>query len=85
MILFLADPVTLVGEGQYNLNILKQIDVTDSYLGLDQNVRGCQNYEPYDNCTTRNYIENLREKCGCLPLAIRLTDRVYTQFKSICI
>ena len=29
------------GEGEYNLNVLKEIQVTDSYLGLDQETRGC--------------------------------------------
>ena len=33
------------GEGEYNLNVLKEIQVTDSYLELDQNTRGCQNKE----------------------------------------
>ena len=46
-----SEPVVLVGEGEYNLNVLTDIKVTESYLGLDQNIRKCQNQEPYDNCT----------------------------------
>ena len=69
---FFADSVTLSGKGQFNLNILKEISGTDSYLGLDQNVRGCQNDEPYDNCTTRHYIEAMRDKCGCLPFPVTI-------------
>ena len=69
-------PVILAGEGQYNLNVLKQIRVTDSFLGLDENVRGCQSQEPYDNCTMRNFIELMKEKCGCITLAMNLNDEV---------
>ena len=36
-----SEPVKLTGEGEYNLNVLKEIRVTESYLGLDQNIRGC--------------------------------------------
>ena len=65
-----------MGEGKYNLNALKEIDVTESYLGLDQDVRGCQNKESYHNCTTRKYIDTLLDKCGCIPLTIKLSDLV---------
>ena len=70
------EPVKLIGEGEYKLDVLKEIVVTDSYLGLDKYIRGCQNEEPLENCTTRSYIENLVRNCGCLPLTIRLTDKV---------
>ena len=65
------EPVQLVGEGEYNLNNLKEIKVTEAYLGLDQDIRECQNEEPFYNCTTRHYIDNLLSNCGCLPLNIK--------------
>ena len=74
--IFTVDPVQLTGEGEYNLNIIKEEEVTESFLGMDQSVRGCQNEEHYDECTTRQYINNMREKCGCLPLSIALSDQV---------
>ena len=54
----IAEPVNLIGEGEYNLNALKEIKVTDSYLGMrmDQDIKDCQNKEPFFNCTTRKYI-----------------------------
>ena len=58
------------------MNIIKEEEVTESFLGLDQDVRGCQDDEHYDECTTRHYIETMREQCGCLPLYIRLSDKV---------
>ena len=69
--------VKLIGEGEYNLDALKEIKVTDSYLGLDENVRGCQNKESLDNCKTKHYIETLLQKCGCLPFSIILTRKGY--------
>ena len=74
--LCLQEPVKISGEGEYNLDALKEIEVTTSYLGLDEDVRGCQNVEPFDNCTTRHYIDSLLDHCGCLPLHIRLSDEV---------
>ena len=68
--------MSLYGEGEYNLNVLKQIKITDSYLGLDQNVRGCQNDISFTDCTTKQYIDSLLNQCGCLPLNIRLKDKV---------
>ena len=59
------------------MNVLKEIRVTDSYIGLDQDVRGCQNEEPKDNCTTRQYLDTLLGKCGCLPINIRLVHKVH--------
>ena len=69
------EPVKLIGEGEYNLNVLKESIATDSYLGLDQNIRKCQNEESLYNCTTRKYIDSLLDQCGCLPLNIKI-DKV---------
>ena len=71
-ILFL-DPVTLAGEGEYDLNILKEIEVTDSFYDLDDEERKCQSYkgnDTYDSCTSRFFMEQMRLKCRCLPFAI---------------
>ena len=69
--------LSLFGEGQYNLNSLKEISVTDSFLGLGKDTKNCQSVETYDDCKTRLYINNIKEKCGCLPLSIGLSDRVH--------
>ena len=51
-----TEPVVLIGEGEYNLNNLKEIDVTESFLGLPKQAKGCQNIEPFNSCTSRHYI-----------------------------
>ena len=66
----------LSGEGEYNLNVVKEIKVTDSYLGLNEDIRGCQNEIAFDTCTTKHYIDNLLDQCHCLPFTIRLSDKV---------
>ena len=78
--MYYVDSVQLTGEGDYNLNSIKYEEVTESFLGLNQAVRGCQNEEQYDECTTRHYIENMKDKCGCLPLSIALSDQVSVSF-----
>ena len=75
-IIYFLESVVLVGEGEYNLNVVKEIEVTDSYMGLDQDVRGCQIKEPYDDCTTKIYMDTTIGKCGCLPFNIRKSNQV---------
>ena len=59
---------------------MKEISVTDSFMGLDKGTRKCQNIETYDDCKTRLHVEHLRKECGCLPLSLRLSDKVkYTK------
>ena len=70
------EPVKLIGEGEYNMNTMKEIKVTDSYLGLDQDLKKCQNEEPYFNCTTRHYHDAVLKQCGCLPLHIARSNKV---------
>ena len=80
-------PLKLLGEGEYNVNDLKEIKVTDSYLDLDENTRNCQNEETFENCTTRHYIETILIECGCLPFNIHHPKKVFYQnngFKILC-
>ena len=71
----ISEPVTLIGEGEYNLDDLKEIRVTESYLGLDQDKRECQNKESFYNCTSRLFKKTFIEKCGCLPINLQ-TEKV---------
>ena len=71
-----AEPFNLVGEGKYNLNVLRETQVTESFLGLDMEDRKCQNDEPVQNCTTRQYMNTVMDKCGCWPLNLQIADIV---------
>ena len=75
------EPVKLIGEGKYNLDALKEIRVTQSYLRMDMDIKKCQNEEPLENCTTRTYMESFLQQCGCLPLQLssfkNVIQRIY--------
>ena len=63
----------LQGEGEYNLNSLKEIKITNSFTELDKEVKMCQNYksnDTYDSCTTRYFMDQMMQKCECLPYEI---------------
>ena len=75
------EPLKLFGEGQYNLNEVKEMKITDSYLTLEQNVRHCQNKTEYEECTTKKYHDALREQCQCLPFNIRAEQVNYKSEK----
>ena len=76
-LLSILDPVKLFGEGQYNLLSLKEIAVTDSFMGLDSDARrNCQNIETIDDCNTRLHVNNYRRQCGRLPLSLKLSEKV---------
>ena len=66
----------LIGAGEYNLNDLKHIVTTESYLGLSHDVKDCQNEEDVYNCTSRQYLEKILSLCGCLPLNLKRYDKV---------
>ena len=73
------DPVQLIGEFQFNLQSLKEIKVSDSFLGLNVNLRKCQNIETNIDCKTRLYIKNMMKEGGCLPLTHIMSEEVYKQ------
>ena len=58
----------LDGEGEYNLNDVKEIVVTDSYLALEKTIRGCQGKD-----------ELLQNKEDSLPLCSGLVVSSYTK------
>ena len=62
------------------MEVLKEILVTDSYLGLKQDIKNCQNEEPLLNCTTKKHIDAYLNSCGCIPMNIRLNEKVYCSF-----
>ena len=67
---------------EYNLDAIKEIKVTDSFLSLSQDVIECQNEESYDDCATKKYIDSVLDQCECVPFNIRTTDEV-KNFKRI--
>ena len=79
----MAEPLKLQGEGEYNLDVVKEVKVTDSFLGMDEEERGCQNKEDYQSCTTRHYIDQVKKTCKCLPLYLKINDKGRVKKKSM--
>ena len=66
----------MFGKGEYNI-VLEKVGVTESYLGLKEDVRNCrESDEDYQHCVTQNYIQRVREKCQCLPLSMSSNKEV---------
>ena len=63
------EPLDLSLEKKYFLNVIKEITVTNSFLSMNKDARGCQK-ESFDECTTRKYINTLINQCQCLPFQI---------------
>ena len=70
----------MIGEGKYNLNVLKEIKVTESFLGLGQDETKCQINEDLDKCRTRHRLDNISSKYGCLPARIWTSNNVCFMF-----
>ena len=68
--IMLLDPITLNGEGAYNFNSIKQIDVSESFLSMDPDIIKCQTKESLNDCTTRFYLLEVKDKCHCIPYAV---------------
>ena len=63
-------------ENKYNLNVVKEISATASFLSMDKDVSKCQDEETFGDCVTRKYVNALKDKCKCLPLNLILMDEV---------
>ena len=72
MIFHFLAPIKLRSEGSYSISAVKEIKVTDAYLGLQEDVKKCQNVEPFENCTTRKYIDMVQKECKCVPYELTI-------------
>ena len=75
MLLIFVEPLELSLERKYFLNVIKEISVTDSFMSMDKDVRGCQK-ESYDKCSTTKYIDALMNECQCLPFQMIQSNKV---------
>ena len=68
-------------EKEYNLNVVKEVKVTEAFLGLGKDVIKCQNDETYDDCRSRQYYDAIKSVCQCLPFNIRTSNEVGRIYK----
>ena len=53
-------PRQMYGEGNYALTAVKEVSVTQSFLGLKEEDKKCQNLESLEDCSTRSYLQSIR-------------------------
>ena len=75
--MFLLEPLTFDGNGDYALSNVMEFEVTDGFINLGEEVTKCQNRESFEECSTREYLKRAREDCSCTPLSLsHLNDTV---------
>ena len=50
---------------------VKEFKVTEDFLGLDEEKKGCQNQKTVDDCRTKSYFAAITSKCECVPFNLR--------------
>ena len=56
----------MYGGGNYELSAVKEIKVTNDFLSLNNNKKNCQTEESLEECTTKNGLQDIIDKCGCI-------------------
>ena len=59
---------------------MKEIKVTESFLGLDNDIKQCQTKDSYLDCTSKHYMERVTQDCGCVPLSLMISKEVLVLF-----
>ena len=70
----IEEPLMHYGEGKFNPNVIKKVEVTEDLLNFDQSDLQCQNDQSYENCTTEAHLSTLLNECNCLPLSLRTQE-----------
>ena len=60
-------PIILEGEGHYALAAVKDIRVTEEFVGLGQGITHCQTEDFRADCVTRKLREKILQSCQCSP------------------
>ena len=55
--------------GSYAMASLKQMTGTPGFMSLPDHQKRCQ-IELYEDCQRSKYVDQVQEKCGCIPWAI---------------
>ena len=72
-IFYFPDPIPLQmsGGGHYRLTEVKDVRVSQEFVGLGEAVTQCQTKEAGADCFTRKHQENVLETCSCFPFSLR--------------
>ena len=73
---FSDDLILPVENREFEIKMFKEIQVTDSFLGINEDVRGCQEKEIYDDCIRHSHVDKIRNSCSCVPLSLQNNTNV---------
>ena len=68
---YCSGPMQLKGEGTYKISNIKEFKVTEAFLNLDVETKGCQHEESFDRCMTKNNFIAITTNCNCVPYSMR--------------
>ena len=77
---YFPEPLQLYGEGDYALANVKQMNGTEGFLGLADEVKKCQNKESVLECKANAYLANGKERCKCVPHHLMRFSITVSQF-----
>ena len=64
-------PLKLFGEGNYAITDIKEVKVTEEFLGPDGVTRGCHRNSELDHCGIKTFLEKAKLHCGCITNSLR--------------
>ena len=70
------------GSGNYRLTAVREIKVTDDFMGLDLKTINCQNMTTLHDCQQAKYLSNLTKKCQCIPFYLRSYSSSYQEVQA---
>ena len=74
----MIEPIKLLLEFDHNFTTIEELQAKDSFFTLGEEIRKCQE-EPKNDCETRKYMDDLMNKCQCLPVQLKHhVEKVYT-------
>ena len=80
---YFSEPLRLYGAGDYAFTNVKEVEGTEDFLQLDEDVKKCQDKESVVDCLSREYLESGRKKCGCVPYELRNYSRTVSFYALI--
>ena len=73
ILIIFTDPVPIIldGEGHYALTDIKDIRVTEDFVGLGEKITKCQTKGFRTDCVSRKHREQVLQSCKCSPVNMR--------------
>ena len=61
------------------MTAVKDIKVTEDFIGLSDDAKKCQSEETFKECSTRQYLHAVESQCNCIPYALKYFSSIQNQ------